>query len=308
MLKRYSFRHLISIYVVFFLCACDHPIFYQPRTYQWNDLKAFQSAHSAIELHYKTEAGRQMAYYLAPRKGPAKPPKQLWILFGGISSLALDWLTWLGDAPREQTGYLLIDYPGYGLNEGVARATRILHSSLAALDALAKYTQADRIHLERALNILGHSLGTATALQFAVHVQVRKIILVSPFTDLRRLIAERYGGLLGEFINLINPEEYNNVQRLAELAARANPPQVFIFHGDSDNVIPVEMGQELARLYPAMTTYHELKGVGHSGLFADHMPLILDAMSSDADKPERVRIEPQKTPRDKEGTRGVKGG
>ena len=285
MLKRYAFRHLISICVVFFLCACNHPIFYQPQSYHWSDLKAFQAARSAIELQYTTETGRQMAYYLAPLDVPAKPPKQLWIFFSGISSLALDWLTWLGDAPREHTGYLLIDYPGYGLNEGVARAARILHSSLAAVDALAKYTQADRHELEKGLNILGHSLGTGTALQFAVHVQVKKIILVSPFTDLRGLIADRYGGLLGGFINLINPEEYDNVQRLAELAARPDPPQVFIFHGDSDNVIPVWMGRKLARLYPAMTTYHELKGVGHSGFFADHLPLILDAMSDDGDKP-----------------------
>jgi fermentation-respiration switch protein FrsA (DUF1100 family) len=259
-------------------------MFYQPRSYQWSDLKAFQAARSAIELQYITESGRQMAYYLAPRRTPAKPPKQLWILFGGISSLALDWLPWLADAPREQTGYLLIDYPGYGLNEGVARATRILHSSLAALDALAKYTRTDRDELEKALNILGHSLGTGTALQFALHVRVKKIILVSPFTDLRRLIADRYGGLLGGFINLVNPEKYDNVQRLAELAARPNPPRVFIFHGDSDKVIPVRMGRELAQLHPAITTYYELKGVEHSGFFVGRMPLILNAMSDDGGK------------------------
>ena len=57
------------------------------------------------------------------------------------------------------------------------------------------------------------------------------------------------------------------------------------FHGDFDDVIPVGRGRELARLYPAMTTYRELQGVGHSGFFADHMPLILDAMSDDGDKP-----------------------
>ncbi len=280
MLKRYhNYRHLFPIWVIFFLCACDHPMFYQPRTYDWSDLKAFQAARGAIELQYTMETGRQMAYYLAPHRNPAKPPQELWILFGGISSLALDWLDWLGDAPREHTGYLLVDYPGYGLNEGVPRATRILHSSLGALDALAKYSRTDRRELEKGLNILGHSLGTATALQFAVHVQVKKIILVSPFTNLRDLITDRYGEFLGGSINLINPEKYDNIQRLAELAARPTPPQVFIFHGDSDNVIPVWMGRKLAQLYPAMTTYYELKGLGHSGFFAAHMPLILDAMS-----------------------------
>ncbi len=297
MLRRSISTVLFSVGVVSTLCACNHPIFYQPRSYHPSDLKAFQSAHRAIELQYTTEAGRQMAYYLAPTDGPAMPPERLWVLFGGISSLALDWLPWLRDAPREDTGYLLIDYPGYGLNEGVARARRILQSSLAALDALAKYVRADRRRLEKELNILGHSLGTGAALQFAVHVQVRKIILVSPFTDLRQLVTYRFGGLLGGLVNLINPEKYDNVQRLAELAARRSPPQVLIFHGDSDNVIPVRMGRELARLYPAMTTYRELKGVGHSGFFAKQMPLILDAISSDDnDGPGRVRVEPQKNP------------
>jgi pimeloyl-ACP methyl ester carboxylesterase len=286
MLKRYySFRHLFSICVVFVLCACNHPVFYQPRPYDQSDLAVFHATSGATELEYRTKAGRQIAYYLAPLSDLESSQVQVWILFGGISSLALEWLQWLRDAPREHTGYLLIDYPGYGLNEGVPRAKRILESSLAALETLAKYTQTDRGQLERALNVLGHSLGTGTALQFAVHVKVRKIILVSPFTELRHLSTYRYGGFLGGFLNLINPEKYDNVQRLAELAARRDPPQVFIFHGDSDDVIPVGMGRELASLYPTMTTYHELNGVGHSGFFADHMPLILDAMSDDADKP-----------------------
>jgi pimeloyl-ACP methyl ester carboxylesterase len=285
MLKRYSFRYLISICVVFFLCACNHPVFYQPRPYDQSDLTVFHATSGARELEYRTEAGRQIAYYLAPVSDLKSSQVQVWILFGGISSLALEWLQWLHDAPREHTGYLLIDYPGYGLSEGVPRAKRILESSLAALETLAHDMKIDQRQREEALNILGHSLGTGTALQFAVQIQVGKIILVSPFTDLRHLSTYRYGGFLGGFLNLINPEKYDNVQRLAELAARRDPPQVFIFHGDSDNVIPVGMGQELARLYPAMTTYHELKGVGHSGLFADHMPLILDAMSDDGDKP-----------------------
>jgi pimeloyl-ACP methyl ester carboxylesterase len=283
MFKKYGFTHLISTWVVFFLCACNHPVFYQPRPYQQSDLTIFCTTPGAKELEYRTAAGRQIAFYLAPVSDVTSPQGQVWILFGGISSLALEWLQWLHDAPREHTGYLLIDYPGYGLNEGVPRAKRILESSLAALEALAADMKIDRARLEEVLHVLGHSLGTGTALQFAGHVQVGKIILVAPFTDFRHLMTYRYSEFLGGFLNLINPEKYDNVQRLDELAARRHPPRIFIFHGDSDNVIPVEMGRELAGHYPTLTTYHELKGVGHSGFFADHMPLILDVISGKDD-------------------------
>ena len=278
MFKKYGFTHLISIWVVFFLCSCNHPFFYQPRPYQQSDLTIFRATPGAKELEYRTAAGRQIAFYLAPLFDVTSPQGQVWILFGGISSLALEWLQWLHDAPREHTGYLLIDYPGYGLNEGVPRAKRILESTLAALEALASEMKIDRVQLEEALHVLGYSLGTGTALQFTAHVQVGKIILVAPFTDLRHLTTYRYRGFWGGFLNLINSEKYDNVQRLDELATRRHPPRIFIFHGDSDNVIPVEMGRELARRYPTLTTYYELKGVGHSGFFADHMPLILDVI------------------------------
>jgi pimeloyl-ACP methyl ester carboxylesterase len=285
MFKKYGCMHLISIWVVFSLCACNHPVFYQPRPYQQSDLAAFRATPGAKELEYQTATGRQIAFYLAPVSDVMSPRGQVWILFGGISSLALEWLPWLRDAPRAHTGYLLIDYPGYGLNEGVPRAKGILESSLAALEALAVDLKIDQRELEAALNVLGHSLGTGTVLQFAVHVQVDKIILVAPFTDLRDLTTYRYGDFAGGFLNLINTEKYDNVQRLDELAARRHPPRIFIFHGDSDHVIAVKMGRELARRYPTLTTYYELKGVGHSDLFADHMPLILDVISARNTKP-----------------------
>ncbi|MCG8529171.1 MAG: lysophospholipase [Desulfovibrionales bacterium] len=264
--------------LTFLLMACGHPVFYQPRPYQAQQLETFEKQPGATALTYETDQGIQTAFYLPGKTAGKKLPEHIWLIFSGIGSLALDWLPWLVDPPRQNIAFLLIDYPGYGNSHGVARAKRILANSHGALNALTRHLNVDQRKIEKRMGILGHSLGAGTALQFSVEVEFRKLILVSPFTDLKDAVRHRYGGFWGGFLNLINPEKYDNRTCLDQLAARPHPPKIIIFHGDADKVIPVEMGRELAQRHGKITTLYELKEFGHKNFFSTHMDKIYEAM------------------------------
>jgi len=222
--------------------------------------------------------GKQTSFYITPESKPEQLPDQLWIIFGGINTPAFGMYEWFKKVPNERCGLLLIDYPGYGLCEGIPREERILESSLGAFTALAEYFDVPIVLLEKNLGLLGHSLGSLTMLQFAPHVGAQKILLISPMTTLSDQVKKMYGGFKGTMLNIINPENYDNRARLKELLELTNPPEITIIHGTEDDLIPVTMGRELAALSPERINYYEIPERGHSGLIAQELDLIYKIM------------------------------
>jgi hypothetical protein len=49
---------------------------------------------------------------------PETIPHNVWIVFGGNGAAALDWIDLVRDFPDPCTGFLFVDYPGYGICEG----------------------------------------------------------------------------------------------------------------------------------------------------------------------------------------------
>ncbi len=258
-----------------FLFFYQRKMIYFPRRY--DTAYAMRPPGRAVEIHFTTSQGAQTAFYFPPRGAadPARPPRRLWILFHGNASLALDWLDLLEPLPDDEeaqgapdapgaggTAFFLFDYPGYGACEGRPGRKAILESQEAAWRALAA-------HLGRApdlegveINLLGYSLGSAAALDFAANHPPRRLILLAPFTstlDMARLT-------VGEPLCRLLVDRFDNRARLAELAGRAQPPEVHIFHGDADNVVPWRMGRELADAHPAMITFHNVPRLDHNWL------------------------------------------
>src|SRR4029453_13916521 len=87
-------------------------LIYHPRPYAPVVLAALPP--HLVEIAYDTAQGPQVAFYLPPYHRPKHPPEALWVLFHGNGSLALEWLENLHLDLKTHTGFLLIDYPGYG--------------------------------------------------------------------------------------------------------------------------------------------------------------------------------------------------
>jgi pimeloyl-ACP methyl ester carboxylesterase len=242
--------------IVMLLLFFQHRLIYHPHPY---DRPVGQRGEGIVPIAYTTSQGRQQSYYLPPR---GQPMRRLWVCFPGNGSLAMDWLRFLKPAPDSHDGFLLIDYPGYGDCEGSASPAAIEDSAEAAFASLAVKLNMPEASLEKDLGVLGLSLGCATGLNFAVRHPVDRVILLAPFTRMRDM-ARR---MVGWPLCLLLRHNFDNGARLSELAARASPPRVTIFHGDADTTIPISMGRQLAALYPEMITFHAVPGAGHNSV------------------------------------------
>ena len=246
-----------------FLLLYQGRMIYFPRPYESHDRVATDERLS--EIDFKTAQGTQRAFYMASRDG-STPPTALWVVFSGNATCALDWRFFAEDYPDDGAGFLLLDYPGYGDSKGTPSPRSILDASNGALSALAAHLSTDVPTLESRLHTLGHSLGAAASLQFAVQHPVRRVVIVSPFTSLKDMA----GRVVGWPLKHVLIHNFDNRKRLDELAARPEPPSVVVIHGAIDEIIPVQMGRELGSRHPSITKYVEIPGGDHNGILGIH--------------------------------------
>ena len=126
------------------------------------------------------------------------------------------------------------------------------------------------------IGILGHSLGAAAALQLAETISVERVVLLSPFTSVADMVKKMFGSWL---IPLLK-HRFENRGPLMQLLKRDPPPSITIIHGTRDEVIPVEMGRELAALNSEHIHYHELIHSYHNTILQDALPKILQELQS----------------------------
>lgn len=238
-------------------------LMYHPRPYG-EELEDVLKRERGIRIPYETSQGRQVAYYVpSPLQAKGGQEAPLWLCFAGNGSLALDWLN-VGTAWDPRFSYLLVDYPGYGECEGAASPERIRENAAAAVEALAKNQSTTLDALRPRLAVLGHSMGAAAALMAAADLDVRRGVLVAPFTsmtDMGRVV-------LGWPLCLLNRHPFDNRATLDQVASRAGTRFV-IFHGTEDEVIPVRMGRELAQAHADVVTFHELPEEHHNDILLD---------------------------------------
>jgi pimeloyl-ACP methyl ester carboxylesterase len=86
-----------------------------------------------------------------------------------------------------------------------------------------------------------------------------KLVLVAPFTSMSAMARRAVGLPLAWLLR----HHLDNVANLKELLSRSPKPAVTIFHGAKDEVIPVEMGRELAADFPEVR-FHEIPGQLHN--------------------------------------------
>lgn len=250
---------LILVFVAA-LAGCQRRLIYFPQPYETNAVRVM--APGAVEIAYRTGAGAQKAFYLRPADAPDTPPDRLWVMFCGNASLALHWTDVTAVAPDRRAGYYLVDYPGYGFNEGRPTRSSINEASLAAFDALAAHLKLTRSELAARTRLMCHSLGCAAGLELAARLDPapNRMILFSPFTSLPAMARHVFCHPLGWLVL----DRFDNEARLAELAARSPRPEVTIIHGASDEVIPVGMGRELAAAHPGWIRFHEVPNLDHN--------------------------------------------
>lgn len=120
-------------------------------------------------------------------------------------------------------GLLLLEYRGYGGNEGKPTEQGLYQDAAAALDYLFEQgIKPDKIAL------FGESLGTAVAVDLAQNNRVCALVLQSPFSSLTSVARYHYPWVL------IPPKDkYNAITRMSNIHSPA-----LIIYSTTDEVIP----------------------------------------------------------------------
>lgn len=261
---------------VIILLGWQSKLIYHPNPYRAEYETMLHDA-QGVRIPYHTSQGRQTAFYIPPRVQSPGQSQPLWLCFAGNGSLALDWL-WYTDEWDPGFAYLLVDYPSYGECEGQPTPERIRESSLAAVAALVQHLHTTPAALQPRLAVLGHSLGCAAALMAADDLDLRRGVLLSPFTtmtDMGRIV-------LGWPLCHLNRHRFDNRSTLGRVASR--PGAHFeIFHGTDDEVIPVRMGVALAAAHPQAVAFHAVPGGHHNDLLSLIAPQVGRAMAAVAE-------------------------
>ena len=240
------------LFLSFILVVTQRYQMYHPRSYPKKI--DFLSEKNITILPYQVEGKPQKAFFYSP----TNKPQYVWVMLGGNASLALEWFDLIKTVSLADTGYLMVDYPGYGYNEGHPSQTYNIEAVKKALASL----QTD-LGYKPKLFVLGHSLGSAVALASLEFIQPCAIVLVSPFTSMYAMVQKTIGLVWARLLKPFIWDTYNSYQYLATYHASNPKIPITIIHGNKDLVVPVSMGRELASISPNIH-YIELPSIDHS--------------------------------------------
>ena len=164
---------------------------------------------------------------------------------------------------------LIIDYRGYGLSEGSPNEQgTYLDAEAAVAHALSR----PGVDPER-LVLFGRSLGCAVAAEMALRHDVYAVVLESPFTSVSAMARRAYAFLPG--LGLLVGNLYDTLGKTARIEA-----PVMVLHGDSDEIVPFEMGREVFEAAQEPKRFYRIRGAGHNDTYAVGGAPYLDALGS----------------------------
>ncbi|MFQ5448123.1 MAG: alpha/beta hydrolase, partial [Saprospiraceae bacterium] len=105
--------------------------------------------------------------------------------------------------------------------------------------------------------LVGYSLGTGLAARLAANNRPRQLVLLAPYLSMVDM-KDRVAPILPDFLLKyhLNTDAY----------LRKTDLPITIFHGEADDVIPVDSSRKLKALKPAAVRLVTMDGVGHRGV------------------------------------------
>jgi fermentation-respiration switch protein FrsA (DUF1100 family) len=172
---------------------------------------------------------RLHGWYL-PRKDPTAVVLQIHGNAGNLTGRAQ-----LANELQQRCGVavMIFDYRGYGRSEGTPTIEGLLRDARAARAELA---QREGIE-EQGVVLMGESLGGAIAVDLAASDGARGLVLESTFSSLRDAASAHYPEFL---VSTLVADKLNSAARISSYHG-----PLLQFHGDADQVIPLESSRRL---------------------------------------------------------------
>lgn len=231
----------ILFYLVFgvYLTLNQERIVYQPWPQDFADCPAMAEATQVI---YQ---GTRM--YVRKTDGPVV------VFYHGNAGSACD-RSWLADVfTAAGYDYVLVEYAGYSNDPVPPSHERIATDVHNVIDYLVTQKLTS-------VALIGESIGAGVASYHANLAPPERLLLISPFPDLRSVAATRFWfyptWLLVD----------NAYQPATDLAGYQGPTT--IIHGTNDRIIPFRLGEALHLSLPGTKTLVPVEGAGHNNLFS----------------------------------------
>ena len=245
---------LLSVMIAFIiasitLVAMQRQMIYHPRRYPDH----IELPKTIKPIDYIVNKKHQTAFFVSK----AHQPTTLWIFLNGNAALALQWLPLLNAIDTSQCGFLLIDYPGYGFNQGSPNQQSIRESVQNAVHEIkARYPSIT------AVNTIGQSLGAAVAVDTASDLRPSSLILISPFTSLYDMASIAVGQWWSQLLSPFLWDSFHTQDTLPVLRTKLPDLRVMIIHGTKERVVPFSMGKSLAQENDWIS-FVSIIGMGH---------------------------------------------
>ncbi|MEM7181572.1 MAG: alpha/beta fold hydrolase [Spirochaetota bacterium] len=147
---------------------------------------------------------------------------------------------------------LIIDYRGYGKSTGTIQSEAQLLQ-----DAKTVYKKARELYPAEQIVIYGRSIGTGIATYLASQEQVKALILETPYYSLSSL-AKLYYPFIPSFLLRYKLKTFQWIHALT--------CPVYMVHGSSDEIIPLENGKRLSQVIQGEHEFLEIPGGSHNNL------------------------------------------
>ena len=235
----------ISIFLVFYvsfgayLYLNQEKIVYQPFAQDFNSCSDFSEAEKVTY--------RDTRMYI--KKNGTEP---VVVLYHGNAGSACDRAFYADLFAGAGYGYIIVEYAGY------SNDTRISTHELVKQDVEHVVSYLKNQDVESVI-IVGESIGTGVAAYHASVAPPDKLLLISPFTDLRAIARNRFWFYP---TSILVDNAFNNVVALDKYRG-----VVTIIHGTKDTIIPHDLGSQLFQAIQANKKLVSIEGAGHNNLF-----------------------------------------
>lgn len=162
----------------------------------------------------------------------------------------------------EGFNYIMIDYPGYGLNKGTPNQKSIYKMSLEVYDYVAEMEFID----SNKIIVKGYSLGTGPATYLAANKDIYKLVLIAPYSSMTDAVNTKVPIFYGPLKYLIR-SRFEAVKYFEDVSVDS-----LLIYSSTDKVIKPKLTKKLAKANNKSTLY-KVEGLIHRNMINDDQVL-----------------------------------